>query len=259
MHPVLLHTHNFVLWTYDVFFAAAFFVGLGTWVLEGKHFEIPPEKIIKPALSALFFGWLGARGLFLLTQWSMNMGVGSFSIWNLFQGGIVFLGGLVLASFVLWMILPRELRWGYFESAAPAIAFAQAIGRFGCSANGCCYGRPSHLFLAVVYRDRLAEARPLGVPLHPSQLYEAFGLIVLGGFLVWNNRRAQKRFSSLQIYLFGYGILRFLVEMTRGDDIRGKWGFLSTSQWLSLVLILTALLLDYGARTGHNLRHEKRS
>jgi phosphatidylglycerol:prolipoprotein diacylglycerol transferase len=85
------------------------------------------------------------------------------------------------------------------------------------------------------------------------------GLIVLGFVLLKQNRRSSPRFTTTQIYLVGYGVLRFLNEFTRGDTLRGSWEGLSTSQWISLGLILTALLLDFTRARGHNSPHESRN
>ena len=262
MFPVLFRWGDAALFTYPVIFSLAFFVGLFVWIRETRPLGIPAEKIVNLSLGVFFSGLLGARLLFLLTQWESFLD-GSRSWIALWEGGLVFLGGFIAAVGFLYWALPRARipRRVAFETLTPAVAWAHAVGRWACFANGCCHGSVCPFPWAVTYTNPLSAARPLGTPLHPSQLYESAGLIVLGWLTHANNQKnpTERRFSSVSIYLAGYGILRFFVEFSRGDSLRGSWMNLSTSQWISLALIFAAVLLDSSGRRDHNRLHESRN
>lgn len=263
MWPVIFQVGPAALQTYTVALSLAFFAGLGLWIREARRVSISPEKIVNLSLGAFLAGLVGGRLLFLVTQWS-RIAEGEVHIWALWEGGLVFLGGFLGGTAFLYWAAPRAgiSRRIAFDTLAPALAVAHAIGRLGCFANGCCHGNFCPYPWAVTYENPLAAARPLHVPLHPTQIYESLSLLILAAVLLrWNRRPGAftQRISSLQIYLIGYGIFRFALEFYRGDSWRGKWFGLSTSQWLSLGMILFAIVLDFTRRAYHNGRNEKRS
>lgn len=102
---------------------------------------------------------------------------------------------------------------------------ALVIMRMGCLLHGCCHGRPSGLPWAVVFTDPRCRVRSswLGLPLHPSQVYESLGCLVLFLYL---HLRAARRVregksapGSVFIASIGlYALLRFLLEFVRGGD-----------------------------------------
>jgi phosphatidylglycerol:prolipoprotein diacylglycerol transferase len=260
MFPILFRWGNAALQTYPFLVSIAYLVGIALWVEEGRRKNLKASTLINLSLLTGIASWIGARGLFVITQWPRFVS-GEYGLLRVWEGGVVFLGGLLAAALLLWWAFPRvgiSRRIG-FDTLAPAVAFAHAIGRLACFANGCCHGRVCDLPWAVVYTNPLSAAEPLGVPLQPSQLYEMAGLIALGFVLLKQNRRANPRFTTTQIYLVGYGVLRFFNEFTRGDTLRGSWEGLSTSQWISLGLILTAVFLEIPRWRGHNSPHESRN
>jgi phosphatidylglycerol:prolipoprotein diacylglycerol transferase len=171
------------------------------------------------------------------------------AIW---QGGLVFYGGVVGAALVCWRFARRE-GWSFAalgDLFAPALALGHAFGRLGCFAAGCCFGKASGGRLSVAFPrgsvafDTLASqgAIPAGwetTPgLHPTQLYEAFGELAIFGVLLVLRPRLRGRPGSLLVaYLGLYALLRFVVEMFRGDVIRGLIFALDTPRlagWLRL-------------------------
>jgi phosphatidylglycerol:prolipoprotein diacylglycerol transferase len=157
---------------------------------------------------------------------------------------------------------------------APAIILGQAIGRWGCFAAGCCYGKPTSVPWAVTFTDPRANevtGVPLNVPLHPSQLYLSLADFAL--FFILLAVAARKKFEGqvLLLYLILYAVLRGTLESFRGDP-RGELLGLSTSQWLSILLGLVGVILyiwkstrgaaaGTAGRTGHGRdgksRHRK--
>jgi phosphatidylglycerol:prolipoprotein diacylglycerol transferase len=253
MHPVLFQWGPAALSTYTVLVSLAFFVGAGVWILQGRRLGWSTERMVHLSLMAALWGWLGARALFVLTQWDRYL-ADPLRIFMVWEGGVVFLGGFLAATAYLLRAIPAEgipLRKG-LSTAAAAVAWAHAVGRLGCFFNGCCHGSRCDLPWAVTFEHPFSAAQPLGVPLHPSQLYEVLGLVLLGGLILWSERRPRPLGQGWRLYLLGYSALRFFVEFTRGDGLRGAWAGLSTSQWICVVLFLTALLLDLRGREDHN-------
>ena len=113
---------------------------------------------------------------------------------------------------------------------------------------GCCYGRPTDVSWAITFTDPLAAQNvgtPLGIPLHPTQLYDAGAELIILGLLLFTERKA-KPFAgrTFWLYLLLYAISRFIIEFYRGDPNRGTvFGALSTSQFVSLLLIPGSLLM----------------
>ena len=156
-----------------------------------------------------------------------------FAVW---QGGLVFYGGVAGAALVGWRFARRE-GWSFAafgDLFAPALALGHAFGRLGCFAAGCCFGKVGGGRLAAVFPrgsvafDEMAAmgAIPAGwdnTPgLHPTQLYEAFGEFAIFAALLLLRPRARRHPGTLLVaYLGLYAALRFVVEMFRGDVIRG--------------------------------------
>jgi phosphatidylglycerol:prolipoprotein diacylglycerol transferase len=166
----------------------------------------------------------------------------------LLRSGGTFLFGFLAATLVVagFGIHYRISGWTMGDCGAPAFALGIAIGRLGCFAAGCDYGKPSHLPWSVTFTNPVAgmiSGVPLGIPLHPSQLYESlyeFGVFLLLMFL---SRKPRKPGFLIWTFAACYSTGRFFLEFLRGDMDRGFWGPLSTSQWLSVFLLLLLLLL----------------
>jgi len=129
------------------------------------------------------------------------------------------------------------------DIGAPGIILAQAIGRVGCTINGCCCGEPTSLPWAVSYShpDSAAhECAALGTLLHPTQMYELLGDLVIFALLFWVFRgRLRPSGSLLAVYLLLYSILTFTVRFWRGDT-EPFAGFLHEGQLIALILMVGA-------------------
>ncbi|TNF60927.1 MAG: prolipoprotein diacylglyceryl transferase, partial [Deltaproteobacteria bacterium] len=182
------------------------------------------------------------------------------------RGGLTYYGGLIASSvFGIWFLKREGVPLcGGMDIAAISISLGLVFGRLGCFLGGCCFGvhadRPFGLSFPPLspasesqWRAGLLQAPHLPSPVHPTQLYEALGCLVITVFLlVWLRRR--KRFAG-QVFLSFialYAILRFALEHWRADD-RGELLGLSTSQLLALpALLLVATLWPRWKKRGQS-------
>jgi phosphatidylglycerol:prolipoprotein diacylglycerol transferase len=161
-------------------------------------------------------------------------------------GGSVFYGGLLggLGAGAVYLRLTRRSFAEYSDMAAPSIPLFHAFGRIGCFLGGCCYGRESAI--GFTFRRSLVESAN-GVRRLPVQLIEsAFGFLLCAA--LWRAyRRSAAPGKLLYIYLAAYGVFRFILEFWRGDEYRGFFLGLSTSQWISAA-ILAVVAVKYSFR-----------
>lgn len=182
----------------------------------------------------------GGKLLFAITQVPQGR-----NFWDaLLRGGFVFYGGFIggAAGLALFCRKTRRnfLDWG--DILCSLLPLCQTIGRIGCFCNGCCYGKPYSGFGSVLY-----PVNGVRMGVYPTWFMESLGCATLFLWL-WNRPGRKIRGSIVSGYLTGYGILRFCIEFFRGDDIRGVWGRLSTSQMISMVLILAGVGIGIYAR-----------
>ena len=125
-----------------------------------------------------------------------------------------------------------------------------AIGRLGCFAAGCCYGKPTHHIWGVTFTNPLAAqyvGTPLNIALEPTQLFESAAELIIFSILTWMFARKKFDGQVFGSYLFLYGIARFFIEFLRDDPGRGGpyFGTLSGTQLISIGLVLAGGLIWY--------------
>jgi phosphatidylglycerol:prolipoprotein diacylglycerol transferase len=237
--PLTLHS-------YGVLLALAFLAGLWVASRQARRAGLDSGRITDMAVYVLIAGLIGAKVLLLVVEWdyySANTG----ELLSLFQSGGVFYGGLLGALPVAWWYARRHrlAGWATADVLAPGVAIGQAIGRLGCFAAGCCYGRPGSAPWCLPFRDPYAArtvGTPLDVPLHPVQIYESLACFAILGFLLWLAGRKRFPGQVTLAYLSLYAVVRFTIEFFRGDPNRGTvlGGALSTSQFIAVVLFTAA-------------------
>lgn len=259
MLPRLLHFANFELFSYGFFVCIGAFTGLALAARRAKAEGIDPSAAFGLGITAILSGVLGAKILFVLLNWNFYAEhPGSILSLNTLQAGGVFSGGLVAALVTCSVYIHRhELPILMTADVfAPALAAGHAIGRLGCFAAGCCYGRPSTYFWGITFTDPLAgriSGTPLGVALEPTQLFESLAEMTNFCILLFLFRRKQFNGQAIAAYLLLYGIERFLLEFLRGDPGRGEvlGGLLSGTQGIALFLLMLGLFI----MTVQKLRH----
>ena len=236
MHPVLLAIGKFRIYTYGLMIAIGLIVGVILARRQAAREGIDPDRIVDITFYVLVVALIGSRLLFVAFYLEDYLSQ-PLRILKFWEGGLVFYGGLLPAVAVgLWYIRRIGLHlWQAADIFAPSIAIGHAIGRLGCFFAGCCYGKPCSLPWAVTFTDPRSLA-PLGIPLHPTQLYSSLSLFFLFGLLIFLRRRKTFHGELLWSYALVYSIMRFFIEFLRGD-YRGTIlaGLLSTTQAVGIV------------------------
>jgi phosphatidylglycerol:prolipoprotein diacylglycerol transferase len=174
-----------------------------------------------------------------------------FSLDFLRSGG-VFYGGLIGAIFAGYFLMRRYKLpwWKTADACAPGIAIGNFFGRQGCFAAGCCWGKPTNLPWGVKFSALGHEITgvPIGVPLHPTQLYESFAMLIVFFFLLWLHKRRYFNGQVILFYALLYSVARFTIEFFRDDPRGDLFGLttatgLSTSQMISIVVCAVSLAL----------------
>jgi phosphatidylglycerol:prolipoprotein diacylglycerol transferase len=172
-----------------------------------------------------------------------------FSLSSLQAGG-VFYGGL-LAALAVAVWYSRKSALPALQAAdvlAPAVAIGHSIGRLGCFAAGCCWGKETSLPWGVTFTNPIAHdyvGVPLNVHLHPTQLYEAAGTLAVGLVLLRLFGKPHVAGSVVGWYLVLYSGFRFGVEFLRAtaDRTFPFHGPFSSTQWIALILVVAGILL----------------
>jgi phosphatidylglycerol:prolipoprotein diacylglycerol transferase len=243
MYPVLFRIGSFEVTSFGVMVAVAALVGLWLFRRELQRSGLPAAAA-DAGIVGVIAGLVGAKLL-----WTVEHAAEAPLTELLFsRGGLSWYGGLIggvgagLAYIVLrgWAVVP------ILAAATPALAFGHLIGRIGCFLVGDDYGQPTDLPWGVAFPEGLP---PTTVHVHPTQLYEALGLGVLGWLLIRWRREGVPDAAVLGRYLVGAGALRFVIEFIRVNE-RIAFG-LSVAHLVSIAVVIlgvSLLLLNGRAR-----------
>jgi phosphatidylglycerol:prolipoprotein diacylglycerol transferase len=253
MYPRLFELGPITVYTYGVLLAAAYLLGLKLAMVRAQARGLDANRVLDLGIYIIISALVGAKLLLLVTDFR-TFSANPRELLTLARSGGVFYGGLIVAVGVaLWYIRRIGLPlWTTCDVFAPGIALGHVVGRFGCFFAGCCYGRPTTLPWGITFTDPFAAANvgtPLGVALHPTQLYEAGAELAILIVLLATERKGRGFAGrTFWTYLLLYAVSRFIIEFYRGDD-RGTVGMFSTSQFISLLLAPLAIgMLVYLSR-----------
>lgn len=247
MLPRLFHLGNFSLPTYGLLVSIGVLVGLWISVRNSEKQGIDPELAWNLGILVVLCGIVGAKLLYIVNDWSYYTAhPGEIFSFSTLQAGGVFSGGFIGAAVAAaWYIrkhhMPALATWDAF---VPGLALGHAIGRVGCFAAGCCYGKPTSHFWGVTFKNPLAQTwvgTPLGTPLEPTQLFESAVELANFFILMWLFKRKKFDGQVLGAYLFLYGVARFFLEFLRDDPGRGSvfGGVMTGTQLIAIGLVIT--------------------
>lgn len=259
MHPILFRIGSFHMPTYGVLLATGLLLAIYTALRLGRREGLDSGRLLDFSIWLIVVGVVGAKVLMIITDWRSYRSLGEIFSFATLQAAGVFYGGFAAATlFAFWYVRVYQLPVRkIFDIYAPAIALGQSIGRLGCFAAGCDYGKPTHSFLAVVFRNPIAHDVtdvPLGTPLHPTQIYESLATLLIFVILLWRYPRKKRDGEIFLAYLTLYAVARFFLEFLRGDEDRGFVfnHLLSTSQFIAILALLGAgcLVVVWYGRAG---------
>lgn len=219
--------------------------------LAGRRADAPNSGWTRNEVSdLLFYGFLGVIlggrvGYVLFYNFDMFLAdpLYLFKIWT---GGMSFHGGLIgVITAMIWFA--HKTKRHFFTVAdfvAPLIPFGLGVGRVGNFLNGELWGRVTYVPWAIIFPEAGPEPR------HPSQLYQ-FALEGVVLFIILNLfwRKNPPRGAISGLFLFCYGLFRFLVEFVRQPDSQLGLYFqeISMGQILSMPMIVAGALMVWAA------------
>jgi phosphatidylglycerol:prolipoprotein diacylglycerol transferase len=233
MYPELFHIGGFTMNSFGVMMALAFISAgiVAHW--QFKKRGVKPDFIFGLLIASVVGGLLGAKIHYLILHpdlWPGNLISGEGLVWF---GGLF--GALLLVTIVT--LLSDQRLAAMMDAGAPAVAMGYAFGRMGCFLRGDDYGKPTDLPWGMSFPEGVP---PTTVHVHPTQLYEIIGTLIIFALLVWVIGPRFKREGPLMfVYLILAGVERFLVEFVRTNK-PVAWG-LTQQQWISIAIFFVGI------------------
>ncbi|MHC4932915.1 MAG: prolipoprotein diacylglyceryl transferase [Planctomycetota bacterium] len=216
-------TDEIKIYSFGVIIIIAFFVCTTYLLRQTRQIGIPDKKVFDWAFWMLVVGILGSRLLYAFLNYELfrDDKLLIFKIWN---GGLVWYGGLIPAAIVgVWLLTRYKLPVLHVADAgAAALMFGLGIGRWACLMAGDDYGRPTDAWFGIrFYSEHALVAEGLrGVPLHPTQLYMSVNCLWLFFILEWIRQRGRFAGQAFAWMLILYAVTRFaVIEPFRGDFV----------------------------------------
>jgi phosphatidylglycerol---prolipoprotein diacylglyceryl transferase len=251
MYPRFLQFGAFVISTYGVLAVVAALCGIALWTSLARRTSLDSAKVQTAGLLAVLCIVMGARLAVVIDNWQgflqaplLILMAGTLSTGSAVIFGVL-LAAIVTIAYLLFARVPvlRAL-----DAAAPAVVLALAILDIADFAAGSHYGAPTAVPWGVIYSSRFAARTagvPLGIPLHPVQLYAAVGHFVLAAVLVTMLRHVVlnkdgRSSEVLGIALFADGVLRFLLAPLSGDyaDASVLFHIVTPAQAIAMLMVL---------------------
>ncbi|MGA9716871.1 MAG: prolipoprotein diacylglyceryl transferase family protein [Acidobacteriaceae bacterium] len=229
MYPRFLQFGAFVISTYGVLAVVAAFSGIALWTSLARRTGLDTAKIQNAGLLAVVCVVVGARLAVVLANWRgfleaplLILAAGTLASSSAAMYGVL----LAVIVTCIYLLRARVPLLRAIDAAAPAVVLALAILDIGNFAAGSHYGAPAAVPWAVTYTSRFAAritGVPLGIALHPVQLYAAIGHFVLAAVLIFmlrlltQYRAAARAGGVLGTALFAGGFLQFALAPFSAD------------------------------------------
>ncbi len=230
--PVVIHAYGLFI---GIGIIAAYLAGH----IRAEKLGLESEKLIDLILSCVIFGFLCAKILYWITIWRDI--VENPSLMLSFGSGFVVYGGII-GGIVAGYVFCRLNHYSFVRYAdlmLPSVALAQGFGRIGCWVAGCCYGMECDCLISITYTN--SALAPNNVALLPTQAISALLNFCHFALLVFIAKKCKKPGVVSGCYLVFYSVGRFVIEMFRGDLVRGQVGVVTTSQFISLFVVLAGV------------------
>jgi phosphatidylglycerol:prolipoprotein diacylglycerol transferase len=245
MRSVIFSIGPFTVYGYGLMIAIGILAAYLVAVKRAKKYGLNADLIFDLAIWCLVGGLLGAKILYWVTILPSILADPAM-IFHDFSNGFVVYGGIIGGILCGYLFCRRKkvIFRQYFDLVMPSVALAQGFGRIGCFLAGCCYGAETDSCFHVIFRE--SALAPNNVPLIPTQLISSALDFAHFFVLCWFASRKKADGQVAGLYLILYSIGRFILEFFRGDLIRGSVGTLSTSQFISIFILIAGLIVFFG-------------
>lgn len=231
---------GFPVYSYGFMLMVAFFVAIAIARWRAGKEAIDPNKITDLGIYLVCAGILGAR-VFYVIQYFENYRDNLFGIFKVYEGGLVYYGGL-FAAIVTLFVFARKHRLSFLkilDIVTPSTILGLGFGRIGCFLNGCCFGKVApHVPWAIQFprtmdKTGIIDGSPaflhqyeLGLvqlsdthafPIHPTQLYSFLADVALFFILSVFFKYRKRNGEVFLLFGIGYPIIRFCMELLRND------------------------------------------
>ncbi len=244
MHNDILTIGPLTIHGYGLMIAIGMLCALFMGEARAKKRSMNSDVLYPMTFLSVLFGFAFAKILFCIVEFKTFM---ENPADVLSSNGFVVYGGVMGGALTTYIICKiKKLKFvDYFDLMLPSVALAQAFGRIGCFLAGCCYGRETESFIGITFTH--SDFAPNGVKLLPTQLISSAGMFIISAVLFLYARKERRAGRVGALYMILYSIGRFLVEFLR-NDYRGEVGFLSTSQFISLFILIVGIIIFVGKK-----------
>ena len=249
-----IYIFEYPLPMYGLLAIGGFILAVAVAASLARKYQLPPSDVVFASFYCGMGLVIGAKLMYFITllpKFIKHFDIFLQNPWAVLIyvfSGFVFYGGLIggaigVIIYCKQFSIPLK---PFMNVAAPAIPLMHGIGRIGCICAGCCYGMKYDGPFAITYPCNDFTEGICGVPRFPTQLVETVVNLILALCLyIFVKKGVKKDGQPIGIYLIVYSIMRFLLEFARGDEIRGGLLSLSTSQWISLILLPLGIYLVF--------------
>ena len=246
MYPVLVSFGDIHVYSYGLMIAIGILVAYTLAEKKVRKAGYDTKRLEWLVFTILAGGFAGSKILYWITRIG-DIPSDPTILTNLGDGWVVY-GGIIGGILAGWVYCKNHgmnfLEW--FDLIIPEVALAQGFGRIGCLLAGCCYGIETASGIGIVFPEN--SLAPSGVALFPSQIVMSVYDFALFFFLEWFSKKKKFHGEVGCIYLIAYSVGRFVIEFFRGDLIRGVVNGLSTSQYISIAVVIVAIVIMYLGR-----------
>ena len=239
MYNNILSIGPFTIHGYGLMIAIGIICALAAGVKHAKYKNLSPDEVYNLTFVCVIAGLASAKILYCIVEWKSFI---SDPIGTLGSDGFVVYGGIIGGTLIagLYTKLRKLSFWRYFDLVLPSVAIAQGFGRIGCFLAGCCYGKETDSIIGITFHN--SDYAPNGVSLYPTQLISSAGCFIMAAILFTYARKDRKPGRTGALYLIMYSIGRSIIEIFR-NDYRGEIGVLSTSQFISIFILIIGILI----------------
>jgi phosphatidylglycerol---prolipoprotein diacylglyceryl transferase len=244
VHPHLFQFGRLVLPTYGFLVSLGTILALLVCLRTARLLSLDTDKVWSLALVSIVTGLVGSRILLIVFNWP-RYGVRalSMSLNGSRSPGLAAIAIAVATAVLYALRLGLPIR-RTADAIAPSLALGSSVVSIGCLEAGCDYGTPTHLPWAVVFTNPAAmPGTPLGVPLHPTQIYASLVEFALFVLLLWLLHRPHRDGEILGAWLFLGGLSSFLLTCLRGDGGWSLSGLIPITQLAAAAMVFAGGLL----------------